>query len=88
MIRRCGSLNEFTLLNYRLMNKTRIMLADEYGVCREVLRKWMDATEYDFPYILTPSWCKLIYEEFDYPKAVDASDYEKVKLPRPYRDLF
>jgi hypothetical protein len=70
------------------MNKTKKTLADEYGVCRKTLRKWMDATEYEFLYILTPSWCKLIYEEFGYPEGIDESDYAKVRLPRQYRHLF
>jgi len=63
------------------------MIADEYGVCRKTLRKWMDTTGYDFPFILTPIWCKLIYEEFGYPESVKEKIYEKIRLPRPYRDV-
>ena len=67
---------------------TREMIADEYGYSRELLRKEMKITGYEFPYTLTPKWCKLIYEEFGYPEKVDPADYARVKLPRAYRHLF
>lgn len=65
--------------------KTREQIALEYGVCRKTLRKWMAITCYDFPRHLTVCWQKLIYEEFGYPAGVDEEDYEKIRLPRPYR---
>jgi transposase-like protein len=67
--------------------KTREQIALEYGVCRKTLRKWMATTEYGFPRHLTLAWQKLIYEEFGYPMEVKEEAYERIKLPRPYRQL-
>ena len=65
--------------------KTRANIAEEFGVCRKTLRKWMDAMPYGFPYLLTASWQKLIYEELGYPLGVEEEDYNKIKVPKEYR---
>jgi len=66
--------------------KTREQIAREYGICRKTLRKWMSNTGYVFPRHLTPSWQKLIYEEFDYPFSIDEQVYTLIRFPRQYRE--
>ena len=57
--------------------KSRTNIADEFGVCRKTLRKWMDAMPYEFPYLLTTQWQKLIYEEIGYPFGLKSASMKK-----------
>ncbi|TXF81309.1 hypothetical protein FUA23_22025 [Neolewinella aurantiaca] len=65
--------------------KSRANIAEEFGVCRKTLRKWMDAMPYEFPYLLAAPWQKLIYSELGYPPGVTADDFAKIKAPKEYR---
>ena len=40
---------------------------------------------YEFPYLLTAPWQKLIYEDIGYPSGVKEEDYNKIKIPKEYR---
>jgi hypothetical protein len=58
-----------------MTTKTREQIAKEFGICRKTLSKWLAATEYTFPRLLTLPWQKLIYEEFGFPLEVDKKLY-------------
>ncbi|TXF81583.1 hypothetical protein FUA23_21945 [Neolewinella aurantiaca] len=51
----------------------------------KTLRKWIDAMPYEFPYLLTAPWQKLIYSELGYPPGVEEGDFAKIKAPKEYR---
>ncbi len=56
--------------------KTRPEIAKEYGVTPRTLQRWIKKVLPVLLHVtLTPSFQKMIYEKFGYPKCVDSTEY-------------